>query len=47
MKAWKVANVVVWQRLIAVVEELADDGIDAMRPCGNGGSFQHGENLKL
>ena len=47
MEPWKVANVVVRLGLIAVIEELADDRIDAMRPRWEIGSFGHGENAEL
>ena len=47
MEPWKVANVVFWQGLIAVGEELADDGIDAMRPRGDFGRRGQGENAEL
>ena len=47
MEPWKVANVVIWFGGIAVVKELADNRVDAVRPGENFGRLGHGENTEL
>ena len=47
METWKVANVVIRLGGIAVIKELADDRVDAVRPRGNFGRRGHGEDAEL
>ena len=42
MESWNVADVVFRLGMIAVIKELADNRVDAMRPCGNFGRLGHG-----
>src|SRR6266566_5958262 len=42
MESWNVADVVFRLGMIAVIKELADNRVDAMRPCGNVGRLGYG-----
>lgn len=47
VEAREVADVIVWERGIAAVEELAGDRVCAVRSRGEIGSFGHGEHTEL